>query len=910
METFGRLLRVYRSGCVDTERGKRSLTQERFGELIGQQLGGSGYSGAAISDWERDKSQIHKDDRRVLLSVINVLHACGGIPNLAEANKLLAAGHYGALSTAEQHQVNAAWLEERPSATADHTYTLADLPLQEIPDPGPLPIASRLPLRPNPLFVGRQAELRALAQAIQTRDTVAVGQTIVTTGLGGIGKTQLAVEFAHRYGRYFPGGVFWLNFTSPEAIAAQIASCGSLEGMALQPDFDNLPLTQQIKLVQRAWREPVNRLLIFDDCHEETLLAQWRPPTGGCRLIITSRRGRWDPALGVAQLALKVFSREESIALLHQFRPDLPPDMANAIAHELGDLPLALHLAGSFLNTYREVVSALDYLAELRTWRDQKLLDHPSLQGWGANYSPTAHELHVARTFAMSYDRLDLSQAVDRLAHALLARATCFAPNEPIPHDLLQATVSYAAPSEAEKSVLMATALQRLINLGLVTEEVVGMIRLHQLVIAFVKGVTSEQTAQADVEETLLAEAERLHKLRNPIPLRIWQPHLRYATDAAQPRQDARAAGLANELGIYLWLTGAYTEAKSYLAWALATREQVLGPQHLDTAASMNALGVLLRAMGEYGEARLYYERALVILEQTLGPEHPDTATSLSNLGNLLASMGEYARARPYLEQTLAIREKVLGKKHLNTAASLNNLGVLLEAMGEHAAARGYYEQALAIKEKVLGPEHPSIATGLSNLGVFLDDRGDHARARPYLERGLAIREKVLGPEHPDTATSLNNLGVLLEAMGEYAAARPYLERGLTIREKVLGSAHPRTASSLNNLGALLQTMGDYAGARPYLERALTIREKVSGEAHPDTAESLRNLGLLLQAIGDYKGAQLYLERAFTIHEKVLGPDHPLTAQSLAHSGHLREVMRDTNGAQAYYERVTPPREG
>jgi CHAT domain-containing protein/tetratricopeptide (TPR) repeat protein len=275
--------------------------------------------------------------------------------------------------------------------------------------------------------------------------------------------------------------------------------------------------------------------------------------------------------------------------------------------------------------------------------------------------------------------------------------------------------------------------------------------------------------------------------------------------------------------------------------------------------------------MGDLAGARPYYERALAIRENVLRPEHPDTAQSLNNLGALLQVMGDLTVARPYYTRALAIHEKVLGPEHPNTATSLNNLGTMLIDMGDLAGARPYYTRALAIREKVLGLEHPDTATSLNNLGALLRDMGDLAGARPYFERALAICEKALGPEHPNIAHCFNNLGFLLQVMGDLAGARPYYERALAIREKVLGPEHPVTAGSLNNLGVLLQVMGDVAGARPYYERALAIREKVLGPEHPDTAISLNNLATLQVALDQPAEALNRMRRAAAIDDRTIG---------------------------------------
>jgi len=699
----------------------------------------------------------------------------------------------------------------RPQPVDEPTLTAAcerldALPLARVPDPAPLPQGSRMSLRANPLFVGRKGDLKRLAEALKGGQTAAIGQialgqvalgnTAAATGLGGIGKTQLASEFAHRYGQFFAGGVFWLSFADPQAIRAEVATCGGPGALDLRPNFGQLPLDDQVKLVLGAWQSPLPRLLIFDNCEDEALLAQWRPPTGGARVLVTSRRGEWSAALGVCALHLDVLPRAESVALLRKHRPDLSDAPVDALAEELGDLPLALHVAGSFLATYRHASFGAPeaYLEALR----HEGLEHPSLAEDGATLT-TAHAKHVGRTFALSYERLDPQDATDAVALALLARSAYFAPGEAIPRGLLLATLDLPEEDfEAERRA--EDALARLVALGLLVAEAEGDVILHRLVAAFAGQAVGDDAAQAAVEETLLAEAGRLNETGFPEPLLAWQPHLRAVTDAAYDREDERAAGLCNTLGYHLKMISDYTEARPYYERALAIRETILGPNHPDTARSLNNLGLLLKTMDDYDGARRCYEEALAIRETVLCPDHPETATSLNNLGVLLKTMGDYDGARRYYERALAIRESVLGPDHPDTARSLNNLGLLLKTMDDYDGARRFYEEALAIRETVLCPDHPETATSLNNLGVLLKTMGDYDGARRYYERALAIRESVLGPDHPETATSLNNLGVLLKKMGNLAEAADLLRCTLKIRKVKLGLKHPKTLSSQRNL--------------------------------------------------------------------------------------------------------------
>lgn len=680
---------------------------------------------------------------------------------------------------------------------------LAALPLEEIPQPGPLPVGSRMPLAPNPLFVGREEALKTLASQLKAGGTSAVGQVEIAaaTGLGGMGKTQLASEFVHRYGRYFAGGVFWMSFADGSTVPIEVAASG--QSLGLQVGFDTLALEQQVRHVEEAWQSPLPRLLVFDNCEEEELLQRWRPRFGGARVLVTSRRPDWDATLNVKTVPITTLPRPASIELLRGFRPDVPKDdpALDAIANELGDLPLALHLAGSFLQSYRNSSFGVP-AAYLESLREKDLLAHPSLRGRGAGTSPTGHEAHVGRTFALSLDRLDPASTSDVLALKLLVRAAWFAAGEPISRPLLLQSAEIDS-SDMEAVLDGEDALGRLVDLGILEVDDRGNPLMHRLVAAWARGVAEADLGRVTVEEMMITEATRLNESRNPAPLRPWQAHLRFVTERASGRQDGVAARLCEEMGLHLWQEGDYAGGRPYLERAVAVQEAVSGPEHPATARSLNSLGRILIDQGDYPAARSALERSLRIREITPGPEHPDTAHSLNDLGWLLGEQGNFVGARAYFERALAIREKVLGPHHQDTGQSLHNLGGLLEEQGDPAGARVYYERALAIWEKVLGPDHPDTAFSLNNLGWLLSQQGDVAGARAYYERALSIREKILGSDHPDTARSLLNLGGLHFQQRNPAKARGFLERAARILKARLGPDHPDTKEALWGLSQL-----------------------------------------------------------------------------------------------------------
>ena len=203
-----------------------------------------------------------------------------------------------------------------PEALTEAEALLASLPTERVPAVAALPTPHRMKWGANPLFVGREADMQSLAASLKAGTMTVVA---AVAGMGGVGKTQLASEFAHRYGQYFAGGVFWLSFADAKSVDSEIAVCGEAMGLSL----NDRPLPEIVRAVRQAWENSLPRLLVFDNCEDEQLLHEYALASGGCRVLLTSRRRNWDSTLGVACHALGVLPRAESIDLLRRFRPDL-----------------------------------------------------------------------------------------------------------------------------------------------------------------------------------------------------------------------------------------------------------------------------------------------------------------------------------------------------------------------------------------------------------------------------------------------------------------------------------------------------------------------------------------------------------------------------------------------------------
>lgn len=745
---------------------------------------------------------------------------------------------------------------------------LAQLPTDSVPPIGPLPAGSRVPLEPNPLFMGRDDELCAIAETIKTGRPVVISQMDTTvkneraqlsSDYGGVGKTQLASEFAHRYGHYFSGGVFWLNFANPSDIPAEIIAIGSSLASTIQPDFRNLLLEEQLRLVLSAWQSELPRLLIFDDCPDPALLKRWLPPQGGCHVLVTSRETYWPEPSAAEPLYLKSLERADSINLLKFYRPDhlASEQDTSDLAAAVGDLPLALRLVGNFLMTYRNDYSTGTYLKQLKRF---KLDTHPQLNHLAEQYSETHHDFYVMRALAMSLDQFDGEDPTDVIAQNLLTRAAFFAPGVPIPKELLLGTLKYDAEQPDTKQRILGRlkgflgtnspdlmpraqdALAKLVMLGLLETATDGALYLHPFLGQCLRDMTTDSDPKMAVQHAISMNIERLKQSGSPTALLAWQPHLRAIETFMAEDESGLPVGLPGPFGQHLVDSRSSSWERIYYERALAINEQLMGENHPDVAQSLDNLGVFSGYHADHLSSQFYFERALAIRLAEVGENHPDTARSFNNYGALLATKGEYERAKEHHEKALEIRRAVRGQRHPEVAQSLNNLGEVAYQQRELQQAQHHFEDALLICQQTIGHYHPETARILNNLAAALEAQEAYPKAAEAYQRALLIFKTVIGPHHTDVATVLNNLASLSELEGKFEEAKNYGEEALAIRQVNLGDKHPDTATSLHNLAVLHYRLESYDRAKRHMQQAIAIREAVLLPGHPHTQASLEDL--------------------------------------------------------------------
>jgi tetratricopeptide (TPR) repeat protein len=642
--------------------------------------------------------------------------------------------------------------------------------------PGRRPEIFNAPAR-NPNFTGRGDLLKALRRTLRARRAGAVVQASAAYGLGGVGKTQLAVEYAHRFAADYDL-VWWVPAEQPVAIAGHLAGLAHRLGLPEMADQG-----EQLVLLFEELGRRGRWLLVFDNATTPHQLAPYRPPAGGGHLLVTSRNPAW--VAMATPLRVEVLPRREAVAFL-RVRAGRPGDPdAEALAAALGDLPLALEQAGAYVE---ETHGTLGGYLELFTERGGELLK----MGGPIDYQHT-----VATTWTMALERVraEAPAAVD-----LLNMCSFLAPDD-LPRPLL-----------SEHAEQLPDRLRRVAGDRLAFDQTLVALGRYSLMTVSEHTLAVHRLVQTVVRQNLDQAAAR-----------AWAGAVVRLMGAVFPREshDVRTwPGCARLLPHALTATG---------------HAEAMDAELEATSVLLTRAAGYLWARAELAQARPLYERALAMLETQFGADHPNTAHGLDSLGNVLHDLGDLPAARDYHERALAILEAELGPNHPDTAHCLSNLGAVLNELRDFPAARAALERALVIYEARLGPDHPATTHTLNNLGNVLADLGDLPAARIALERALAICETRLGDDHPNTATILNNLGSMLAGLGDLPATRDHYQRALAIYEAQLGPNHPDTAHCLSNLGGVLRDLGDLPAASDHYQRALAIYEAQLGVHHPKT---------------------------------------------------------------------------
>jgi tetratricopeptide (TPR) repeat protein/transcriptional regulator with XRE-family HTH domain len=665
-----------------------------------------------------------------------------------------------------------------------------------------------IPIARNPFFTGREPLLALLHKRLSTARTAALTHPQALFGLGGIGKTQTATEYAFRHVDEYTH-VFWMRAGTRDTLVADFVALAERLDLPEKDEQDQQRVVAAVKrwlAVQEGW------LLILDNADDLPLAREFLPTNHKGYILFTTRHQAAGP-IAVSIEVERLTLQEGTLLLLRWCRLlDLDSPLEDAtvtdrtaaerIVQEMDGLPLALVQAGAYVE--ETGCSLEDYLHLYTTHRKDLLARRSRLIH---DYPET-----VDTTWSLSFQQIEQQSP----AAADLLRLCAFLAPDAIPEELFtrgSAELGAIPGAAAADPFKLNEALEVLRRYSLVRRDGSRhMLSIHRLVQTVIKESMDHQTQRTWAERTVrtvnaaFPEADDSPGEKQQYCLQYYVPHVQEcAMLITQYRLSSPEAGhLFHQAGAFLHFRGFYPQSQSFHQQALTIRKQVFGSEHPDVADSLNALGLLARFHGKYGQAERFHQQALAIREKTLGLDHHATAQSLNNLGVLYRSQGKYEQAGTFLQQSFSIHEQVLGSQHPDTLFALINLAKLYIEQRKYEQAEPLAKQALATSERVLEPEHHIVAQSLNLRARLFYEERNYEQAEMLWKRALAIAEKTFGPEHPSTAERLDNLAELYAAQGRFAQAESLCRRALAICEKILGAEHPDTITYREHLSRIM----------------------------------------------------------------------------------------------------------
>jgi tetratricopeptide (TPR) repeat protein len=723
--------------------------------------------------------------------------------------------------------------------------------------------AWNVPFSRNVRFVGRDAQLHQLKNFLFARDQPG---KIAIWGLGGIGKTQIALQLAyHTRDKYSDCSVLWMSAISAEGLEQAFVEVGQqLKVPGIEEKQANAKrLVKDYLGNARAGRW----LLIVDNIDDmdiwKYVLKDYLPESPQGCVVCTSRSKKVVVEISASSV-VEVPQMEEEMAmqLLRKLLIDSEllshEQDARDLLHELTFLPLAIVQASAYINANSNTLS--EYVSLIRG-QEQDMITVLS-QDFGDDQRYEDVKNPVATTWLISFQQI---QRTDPLAADYLSLLSCVVSKD-IPLSILPLP-SEVEPPKVQKSIAIGTLAAYSFVVKRPANDTIDIHRLVQL--AARSWLKAENQWHVWVDKTIQRLVEIVpfggHEKRE-----LWTPYLPHAIQTTGLSENGAVEGwmfLMERIGHCERLLGHYRTAEGIHSQLLRRKQKALGEEHPSTLASMHEMGVALGDQGKYSEAEKMHQETLALKETALGKEHPETLASMHNLACTLGNQGKYAEAEKMHRETLALTETALGKEHPSTLASMHEVGVALGNQGKYAEAEKMHRETLALKETALGKEHPSTLTSMGNLAQTLGHQRKYAKAEKMHRETLALKETALGKEHPSTLTSMGNLAQTLDHQGKYAKAEKMHRETLALKETALGKEHPETLASMNNLACTLGNQGKYAEAEKMHRETLALTETALGKEHPSTLVSMNNLAWTLGDQGKYTEAEKLNQEIMTLEE-------------------------------------------
>ncbi|HEX8344460.1 MAG TPA: FxSxx-COOH system tetratricopeptide repeat protein, partial [Actinoplanes sp.] len=766
--------------------------------------------------------------------------------------------------------------------------------------PGTPPEVFNAPAR-NLRFTGREDDLRELRRLLTTAGSMALlpaSAPIALQGMGGIGKTQMAMEYVYRFQSAYDM-VWWITADPPQFIDVAL---GDLASRLQLPTSGRVTETTRAVLNALERGEPYARwLVVFDNADDIESVKQFLPRGHG-HVLVTSRNLQWRDT--VETIPIEVFARRESITYLRHRVPKLSTEEANRVAEALGDLPIAVAAAGAWLaDTGTPVAEYLDQIVE----HGPRVLpgEHGSAQS-------------VQKTWDLSLDRL---KSRSPGAYRLLQLCSVLAPEialELIHSDEMGRALRLVDDTTSER-MERGKLVQHINRLALLRLDAQSGVHVHRLLQHVIRDrMTPDELGEARHAMHLLLTAARPRgEVDSPQSwprFRMLWPHLE-VSDAASCT-DASVRELLVDRVRYLWLRGAYSQGERFArridgAWTeLLTARQgqpevqrVLRRQLLSLRFN---LANLLREQGRFTESRELNEATLAEQREFLGDTSPYTLMTLGSLAADLKALGLYQEALELDKNTYSAWAQDFGEEYPRTLSAQFNLAASYRLVGDFRQARKHDDEALRKRRLVLGPTDPYTLISASSFGRDLREGGEYEHSVTVLRAVVDDYVATLGDAARGTLNARVNLAVSLRSAGAPEEAGRLLEDTYVRLLDNLGAGNPDTLACRLSRATNVLARGDIEQAKGEMEGVENAYREQLGEKHPHTIVCVNNLAAVERAAGTLTEARRFARLAAELFDEVLPKRHPYTLAArlnlavceaeLKNTGQALHILREIRG--------------
>ncbi|KAJ7635318.1 hypothetical protein FB45DRAFT_483618 [Roridomyces roridus] len=783
---------------------------------------------------------------------------------------------------------------------------------------------------PSRVFQGRQRILQEMKTFFE--DGSMKQHICLLHGLGGIGKTQIALKFIDDLASKF-SDIFLLDMSSQTTIKAGLKNIAIIK----QTGSTQEDAMKWLGDVQSNW------FLLFDNADDPNInLNPYLPRCNQGNILITSRNPGLSVHAGAHWLVSDMEESDAAVLLLKGAAKDVTdPNMETAreISQALYCLPLAITQASAFIAKSGKFKG---YLELYKRNRDRLLGEKPTQQQDGYTQS-------VYTTWEMSFHRLSptaqtllqlcsclhyqgISEMIFQNAAKYNTNAKPDGPSKKELRDAYEFIANFqnqAGEWDSLAFIEVATELQAYALISF--DEETAFFSIHPLVHGWCQNLAVDQVEVMinlmgmSISEGHYSDAQSVGMLphletliqdrvgRSP----LWNEQFaqtyfqsfkfklatEFRSQVWREKQDRHGENhpqtlkSMEQLGISYRGLGQFSDALPLEMLVLQKRKKLLGEEHPDTLSAMGNLAMTHKELGEFNDALPLQTLVLEKQNKLLGEEHPDTLTAMTQLANTYMALGEFNDALPLQTFVLEKRKKLLGEEHPDTLSAMGNLAITHKELGEFNDALLLEVLVSEKRKKRLGEEHPDTLLAMGNLAITHKELGEFNDALLLEVLVLEKRKKLLGEEHPDTLWAMGNLASTHGMLGRFNDALLLEVLVSEKRKKRLGEEHPDTLSAMGNLANTYMALGEFNDALPLQTLVLEKRKKLLGEEHPDTLSAMGNLAVTHKELGEFNDALLLEVLVLEKRRKLLGEEHPATLSLMGNLAVTHKELGEFNDA-------------